>query len=438
MITKIISNSFNFGEATIQTIPMVKAASPNYGEFGAFIESLKPEPGHTKLLMLALGAGETYGCNRNGDYFPELALVEHHKTFEEFGHNYKHHINKDPNRSYGKVVKSYWNPRMKRVELIVDVDNSKAPDILVRVDAGELIPVSMACKVPYDICSICDNRAKTIDNYCDHLKNHMGEILPGGKQVYAVNTKPVFFDISYVIKPADRTAYVLQKVATASEATQALPNKKDIFLKSALLRKLSAIEKNLLNYGTDVTDTISKTLPEESISDEILDQLKKYPKEVALGSLAKNGIILSLSDFLKLLLPQTRIADDTLDEVRPCVSFSSLNEDDLGLPELLRPASLFSDIESLIGKLKDRFSLLPEQAGRRALQISFSSPPKIRLRIFPGGMSVGSSRSSGGMTIKKSAAQQLADVYSLYKLSGTALCPGQNDNLFLSLVVSQR
>ena len=124
-----------------------------------------------------MSAGEFYGSNRNGDYFPEGALKEYHKTFEALGHVYRHHVNKDPKKSMGRVMFSHYNPEMHRVELILELDRKKSEDILTRLDKGDLPAVSMGCRVPWDECSICGNRAKTRKEYCDHLTKSMNKVI---------------------------------------------------------------------------------------------------------------------------------------------------------------------------------------------------------------------------------------------------------------------
>lgn len=61
------------------------------GEIQKFLDNLEREEGKIYALVNALTAGEYYGPNRNGDYFPEKALKERHHTFVEKGHVYKHH-----------------------------------------------------------------------------------------------------------------------------------------------------------------------------------------------------------------------------------------------------------------------------------------------------------------------------------------------------------
>ena len=199
-----------------------KTASANFHpEIAKYIADAQKIEGKTQVLLTALGAGEYWGSNVNGDYFPENSLKNPtpqygYKTFEKFAKVYKHHVNKDPNKSYGDVALSVWNEKMKRVELICILDDAKAPDLVERINNGEYPEVSMGCKVPYDVCSICSNKAKTRAQYCDHLRYHMNKIPPGhAKKAYAINTLPRFFDISFVLIGADRIAAVMKKVASA-------------------------------------------------------------------------------------------------------------------------------------------------------------------------------------------------------------------------------
>lgn|GEM_PF-1856127 len=228
---------FPTGEATVQPVVLWANGRACYegitkhASVGAdYFKTIKPEPGHTFVYVLALGAWETYGENRNGDGFPEFPYMEHlsppaisaqdvlpvhYKTFEEFGHNYRHHANKDPEKKVGDVVQAFWNPMMHRVELLVKLINDRAPDLVERIAAGEFPPVSMGTRVKYDVCTICYNRAPTRAQYCTHLKNQMRDVIDG-KKVAALNPSPKFFDISWVYRGADKTAFLMKKVANIS------------------------------------------------------------------------------------------------------------------------------------------------------------------------------------------------------------------------------
>lgn len=213
---------YTLGEGRDQGYLTKTAGSGDFHpEIATYIQNCKPMPGQIQVLLTALGAGEYWGSNVNGDFFPADALRHSgqeygHKTFETMAHVYKHHINKDPAKSYGRVILSVWNERMKRVELIVTLEEAKAPDLVEKINNGEYPEVSMGCKVPYDVCSICGNKAKTRKDYCDHLRYSMNKIPPGHSKIaYALNTIPKFFDISFVLIGADRIAKVMKKVANS-------------------------------------------------------------------------------------------------------------------------------------------------------------------------------------------------------------------------------
>ncbi|MCA8939759.1 MAG: hypothetical protein KDB07_08130 [Planctomycetes bacterium] len=234
--------------ATVLRTAASKIASytaPLHPILQAFIQALKPDSNSTYVLVNAMGAGEWYGDNINGDYFPYSELVNH--TDEWLGlpvddyqnrraaagkigwgyptfinaHPFKHHVNKDPAKAYGEVMCAVWNERMKRVELVVRLDHelcrrNNGMDILNRILDGEFPDVSMGCKVPYDVCSICGNKARTKEDYCEHIRNRRMNRDPrgDGQRPYMINIRPRFFDISFVFIGADKTARTLMKIAS--------------------------------------------------------------------------------------------------------------------------------------------------------------------------------------------------------------------------------
>jgi hypothetical protein len=182
------------------------------------------------VYLIAIGATEYYGPNRNGDGFNIQVCKKYHPTFTKYANFYRNHQNKDPNNKYGIVKLSTFNDEMNRIELLVYLfgNEKTANKYKGKVADRELnllfsqkdFPVSMACKVSYDICSICGHRSTCREEYCrgineggtcpgGGLYTKMGSILRDGRQLYAINPDPIFFDISHVIKPADRTAWTL-------------------------------------------------------------------------------------------------------------------------------------------------------------------------------------------------------------------------------------
>ena len=197
----------------------------------------------TLVHLLAMGATEDYGSNRNGDGFRRETCRKYHPTFVKLAHFFRNHKNKDPKKSYGRIIKSAFHEPMKRIELLVALNSSDASAArngglladreMEKLAAGKDIPVSMACKVAYDVCSYCGNQAPRTEDYCQGthlggmckaggLRDNIGalvEIDGGVHQLHADNPHPAFFDISHVFRPADRIAYVtgmLEKAAAAN------------------------------------------------------------------------------------------------------------------------------------------------------------------------------------------------------------------------------
>lgn len=184
-------------------------------DIASFLNTFSPDSGFVYLHVIAMGAGEYYGCNINGDYFPERDLIARHNTFVTHAKVFKEHDNKPHSPDYGHVAFSWYNPKMHRVELILAVDKLKGKEFIDRQARGEQLEVSMGCKVAYDVCSICGNKAKKSSDYCEHIRRDKKKIYPDGRQPYMINYNPTFFDISVVRRRADRIAYVLSKVASA-------------------------------------------------------------------------------------------------------------------------------------------------------------------------------------------------------------------------------
>lgn len=245
-------------EKAAEFFAMGKTAAPMLPQVQAYLDKLRPDSQKIYVLVNALGAGEFWGSNINGDYFPESALIHKgpvygYETFYQ-AFPYKHHVNKDPKKAFGKVNLVAWHDDMKRVELIVEIDRKRADmfgatDVCDKLDHGLFPDVSMGCKVPYDLCSKCldwkeyrkaqstfdPQRHRSVgaavlayhkrrpirglsvtrDDYCVHLRTMLNKILSDGVKIYAINDYPRFFDISFVFIGADKTAKVMAKLAMA-------------------------------------------------------------------------------------------------------------------------------------------------------------------------------------------------------------------------------
>lgn len=320
-----------------------------------YIKNVKPIPGKTAILVLAMTAGEFYGPNRNGDSWPERPLIagktkigpdavlpKHYKTFETNANIFKHHINKDPEKRIGEVLKAFYNWDMHRVELLLSLDHKKAEDIVERIEREEFPAVSMGCKVKFDICSICGNKAPSRKQYCDHAKFRLGEYIPStGKRIFVWNPSPKFFDISMVRRPADKHGFMMKKVAEAVPEirSSAIMGEyiEDARRKVANIKKMSLIKKVLdgaavaakedngdVHVLKDFGDRIAKPVASsmKPLSDgTIRDLLQYHPAEV-LSTLSSMGILLTTPEFVKYFVwkvsPGTDIPEGVLERVVAC------------------------------------------------------------------------------------------------------------------------
>ena len=350
---------FPTGEMTIQPLVLWANGRPCYEGFskhasvGAdYFKTIQPVPGHSIVLVLAMGAWETYGENRNGDGFPEFpymetanppwitakdSLVQHYQTFEN-GHNFRHHCNSDPAKAVGDVMKSFWNPPMHRVELLVDLEDAKAPDLAERIAAGEFPPVSMGTRVKYDVCTYCGNRAPTRAQYCDHLKFNMRGVIEGQK-IAALNPSPSFFDISWVFRPADATAFMMKKVAehdiyeviSGAQAGEYIDN---MNLQKAAAHKLAVINKIVQGVTVDAKSEGVDPQELESLKqmrplaldagkntpdfpDELLQDLSKHSLPKIFSSMSASGMMrLSTPEVTKIILfksyPNQKVPEDII------------------------------------------------------------------------------------------------------------------------------
>ncbi len=426
---------FPTGELTIQPVmlwsrnksfiePITKHASVG----SDFFKTIQPVPGHSIVYVLAVSSWEAYAENKNGDGFPEFPYMEsakppwiaadetlthHYKSFETHGHNYRHHVNKDPKKAVGKVMKAFWNPPMHRVELLIDLEDAKAPDLAERIAAGEFPPVSMGTRVKYDVCNICGNRAPTRAQYCDHLKYQMREILPDGRKVCALNPSPKFFDISWVFKPADINAYMMKKVAepvaydllSGAAAGEYIDKMED--LKTAS-HKLAVMDKVVQGLPVDArTENIDETELDNMVKmrsailnaghntpdlpDDLLKNLAGFKLSKILSTMFSGGMMLNTPEFVKVVMykthPKMEVSDDILDKSvlmqRPIMELFEEHPQLLDQLELdehlgLAPENVDVKVAELLDPYFEKRSAISDYLSRRFVPEAYQDPHKGR------------------------------------------------------------
>jgi len=294
------------------------------------IKNLARKKDHSYILTTALGDGEIWGSNRNGDYFPyegllgeqntpvhgevagkderlnpDMKIKKRYETFVD-GHFFRHHKNKiergDPH--FGYVPSSVWFPKMHTVLLIIGVDRKSAPDIAAKIDANELLHVSMGAKLPWDRCSICGSKHKSLLQYCPHLKFQMHKIYPDGRKAYAENLHPRFFDISDVTREAFIAGRQLEKVAyqMGDMLSVDLAEMYDIgrFDKLAETEKEASIYKELPTHIEHAVINTCNT--ERDLPHKLMEDLALLKPQEAWGALTHAGIIAKPGEFAYILL----------------------------------------------------------------------------------------------------------------------------------------
>lgn len=316
-------------------------------EFAHQLDQVKFAADEIPIHLIAIGATEFYGPNRNADGFTCETCKRKHDTFEKHARFYRDHANKDPAKSYGVVKMSAWHEPMKRIELLCALNAAQsaadrnggliADKEMEKLSNADDIAVSMACRVPWDVCSGCGNRARTRAEYCDDvahgghckmggLKRNLGRLLADGHVLHADNPDPTFFDISHVFRPADRIAYVmgeLQKAAAAGHVqsgaelaeliglstpynlliSPGLPP--NVAMQVKLAYQLADIERDLApnNYALGFMGAVQPPAKLPSNSREKFAQI--------LRALADERIVLPVHDFVRLVtdLPEKQAAE---------------------------------------------------------------------------------------------------------------------------------
>jgi hypothetical protein len=416
-------------------------------------EELKTEKtaNQTDVHVIALGSYEGIGQNRNGDLFKEAECLKHYQTFLKSGKKSgagkydgralnRHHKYKPEDPKYGNIKAASYNKAMRRIELIVGLDNDKCAEEIQTLSKGGQINVSMAAKVASDTCTWCGHEAKDERGRCEHIPNQIGELNKRGEMCGMDNISPKWFELSIVGRPADRIGMSLKLASTyAPKMTSdymriysgfSTPSEERLLIskkasdKRQLLKKLADMEKRIegLAKGHDL-DSKDKYLATEAskinsgdrIPTETMDELRKHEPRKLLKQLADNGIIFSPEDFMSYLFGDKLKDDSVVSKVKMRLpsGYSSLDddkEDSVVNEEKYDPeefGGMPKDIKSLLHNLFEDHSLFDLPAHRRVMRITI-------IKRAPGKLS---STPEKEELQKSAAADELAQQYLSYKLA---------------------
>lgn len=311
---------------------LTKTASVTLGkitpEAREFFEKYPKSDKKLYVLSNTVSAGEFYGSNDNADYFKEHELNAEDQDVNDpacYGYKafyragvFRHHKNKDPAKSYGRVIYSFYNPRMHRIELIIEIDPDLAcrfghADLVEAIRAGLRLAVSMGCRVAYDQCMHCGKKSKTQSDYCKHLMFERNRVYADGTVAAMYNPKPRFFDISFVVVGGDPLAYSMVKLASgvpmssAELATDLMAWTTDPLYgvepkhKVAQRTKLADIIKHVPAEAVHAISGVEEALPPLSLSG-LAREGRLRPVTETLSALASMGVMLRPPEFQALTM----------------------------------------------------------------------------------------------------------------------------------------
>jgi hypothetical protein len=393
--------------------------------------------GYRYFHIITTGGLEKWGSNANGDAFPYDQMIvrseDGRKTHHMDGglkkyHNkeytsgnaavYKEHQTKrqkvDPS---GYIVKAACNDNMCRGELIIGVDEDKWRREIQKKANGGNIFFSMGCDVKSDFCNQCLNEAHTREEYCDHVKNHMGKLTKNGSKVFVYNDAPHFYDISGVACPADKIAFALKEVGQSKTASchDNIPSVFGTSLsqKIAAAMKIAEMEKKV---PVEVTDDLEDACCDEEAEDAAVKKLKQYRADEVLDALHRKGIMLGPKAFYELIASDTEdpeeitnVTDDI--KIDPEQVFFEMDDEDCPFCSKLDDSSY--DMEQvpdmgILGMLDQFMPMLssdPEAVKDRTIRITIIK------------------KASHRNTIVKEASQYVSEDYAKYATAFVARNP---------------
>jgi hypothetical protein len=266
----------------------------------------------------AIVADET---NSNGDFFSSEELAKAAGTFVGVPF-YTNHENQDITKAKGKIVFSEWDPKEKAIYVIGFIDREAYPQLCRGVEQDYMRGVSMGCVVEYSECSICDNPASTVEEYCPHIKFRKGRTFSGqaksvktgevrnfkNAHVYERNFGVRFIELSGVGDPACKSCRI-QGVYDNDDhlAKAACHASRSVGSGSGFLAKVAGVENSLAMYRE--TELYKQASQQELQQiEQVLQTLEQI--SVSLIKNRKRVEVEFASDLVKILSELQEFADE--------------------------------------------------------------------------------------------------------------------------------
>jgi len=427
-------------------------------------EALKdyaPDKDHFMMHLVAMGDYETFGPNKNADAFRAKGLTKYANTFVTDGCFFREHRNRDQKKEGIGVVKAAaYHPDMHRVELIVHGHRKKAAEEFQAAKDGKALSFSMSCRVPYDECNACGNKARSPKEYCDHMKYARLQYVPEFKKyAFVHNDRPTFFDISRVAKPADRIAHYLDYAFPDEDLRKAAAEQAEVILgcewaeyegvcipeerielsgaKYAMLEKL-ATEEAYINDDFPCYDTSPKSAFADEIvpkafdgelEEEELDAFRNVQPGTLFHHLSKRACLLPFISFAAYATDQSvkEASEDptiltaatklpsvftTIKEAGCCCNLGGIEQlfNSSGHNTQTHDGGMDDEVQRFMDKVAQRFSIGTEPVRRRVLKITIvKSATKKQLVTQP------NIKDNSPIDFEK--ADALSNLYAIYKIA---------------------
>lgn len=256
--------------------------------------------------------------NENGDAFPrsELLRFDHrlHKAVYQTFVLKPHHINHradNPKTARGFVVDASYNDlseplpecpgcghrtasvegrdhtgvncikcghvvKDEFVELLIAIDTKKDPTFANGVKSGALNSLSMGCEAGYTDCSICGNRARSVAQFCKHIKSgnkkKIFKTASGPKMSFEKCGDVIFTEISRVDQPADPTARQKEILTSIS----AMPSGEAFVTRASAVYNALKRGASIIEAQMGEVDSIMEKLEEiKATHPELYNELKQ-------------------------------------------------------------------------------------------------------------------------------------------------------------------
>jgi hypothetical protein len=231
---------------------------------------------HPTALFFKAKAIAADEVNSNGDYFSSEELKNSYSTFVGVPF-YTNHNNQDIEQARGKIIFAEWKDEDSSIYVIGFIDREAYPHICRGVEQEYMTGVSMGCSVEYSECSICENKASTVEEYCNHVKFRKGRTFTGtskNAKTGAINSfkdAPVFehnygirfIELSGVGDPACKSCHIegiLDNDEALLQRAAKVQNNVYMYKSCSLAKESSQEEIDQLNQCLDTIENIAVNL----------------------------------------------------------------------------------------------------------------------------------------------------------------------------------